>query len=146
MAYRPAIPWQKVNYLEQEARNTTLGRAGEEFVVKFEQARLRSLGQSKLADRIEHVSVSRGDGDGFDILSFEQTGTERIIEVKTTKYGRETPFFVTRREVEASHHFLSNYHLYRVFQFREDARLYTLKGAIPDICDLEPTSYIAHVA
>lgn len=144
-AYRPIIPWQNVNYLEKEARNAKLGRAGEEFVIMFEQARLRRSGKLTLAEKVEHISLSRGDGEGFDVLSFEESGEERLIEVKTTKYGRETPFFVTRREVEASHHFRNDYHLYRVFEFRETAKLYTLKGAIPDNCELEATSYIARV-
>jgi hypothetical protein len=34
------------------------------------------------------VSVTRGDHEGFDILSFESGGTERLVEVKTTGFGR----------------------------------------------------------
>lgn len=144
-AVRQGIPWQKVNYLEREARNARLGRSGEEFVMKFEQARLINARRHKLAEKVEHVSVTRGDGGGFDILSFEDTGAERFIEVKTTKYGRETPFFVTRKEVNVSHDFSNDYHLYRVFQFRDAPKLYTLKGAIADNFELEPTSYVARV-
>ena len=82
---RPVTPRGPVNYLEMEARNRSLGAAGEEFVLRFEQARLLAAGQDRLAGRIEHVAQTRGDGDGFDILSFEPSGAERLIEVKTTK-------------------------------------------------------------
>lgn len=45
------------NYLEQEARNQSLGRAGEELVIEFEQQRLWRAGQKRLAERIEHVAA-----------------------------------------------------------------------------------------
>lgn len=85
-----------VNYLEVESRNLSLGMAGEEFVLMYERARLELAGHSRLAAKIEHVAKERGDSEGFDILSFEIGGAERFIEVKTTKYGKEAPFFVSR--------------------------------------------------
>jgi hypothetical protein len=80
------------NYLEIEARNRSLGRAGEELVVRFEHERLWAAGKRKLAERIDHVAVSQGDGLGYDILSFETDGRERLIEVKTTRFGPLTRF------------------------------------------------------
>ena len=71
----------KRNYLEQEARNQSLGRAGEELVIEFEHQRLWRGGHKTLAERIDHVSNSKGDGYGFDILSFETDGRERLVEV-----------------------------------------------------------------
>jgi hypothetical protein len=52
-----------------------------------------------MADRVEHVSATRGDGFGYDVLSFEPDGRERFIEVKTTAFGAMVPFFVTRNEL-----------------------------------------------
>ena len=135
-----------VNYLEREARNRVLGDAGEEFVISFERARLIKLGCESLASRIEHVAKVRGDAEGFDILSFEKSGAERFIEVKTTKYGPHTPFFVSRNEVRISKAHARKYHLYRVFAFRTDPRLFALHGALSATCDLDPTTYIATVA
>eukprot|EP01035_Chromulina_nebulosa_P038215 gene38215-51617_t len=76
------------NYIEREARNRSLGLAGENFVLNFERARLIQAGQEVLAGRIEHTSQVRGDHEGYDILSFEASGAERLIEVKTTKEVR----------------------------------------------------------
>ena len=90
-----AVP-QKRDYLAREARNASLGLAGEEFALNFEHHRLYSLGKKDLADRVEHVSKIRGDGSGYDILSFDVSGRERFIEVKTTAFGKETPFFISR--------------------------------------------------
>ena len=64
----------KRDYLEREAQNRSLGLAGEAFVVQFEHWRLAQMGKQRLADQVEHVSVSRGDGLGYDVLSFESDG------------------------------------------------------------------------
>lgn len=134
-----------VNYLEREANNRSLGLAGEEFVINFERARLIRAGAENLASRIEHVAKVRGDAAGFDVLSFEQSGSDRLIEVKTTKYGAHTPFFVSRNELEVSKTRTNRYHLYRVFDFRERPLLFTLHGALSSTCKLDPTNYIARV-
>lgn len=135
-----------VNYLEQEARNQTLGEAGEQFVINFERARLIRAGRESLADRIEQVSATVGPCAGFDIKSFEENGTDRYIETKTTKYGKSTPFFVTPNEVRFSRNNASQYYLYRLFRFRESPRLFALNGRIEDRCMLEPSEFMARPA
>lgn len=97
---RPRVT-PKRNYLEQEAHNQSLGRAGEELVLEFEHQRLWKAGQKTLAERIDHVAA-RTDGLGFDILSFETDGRERLVEVKTTRFGAMNPFFATNNEVAVS--------------------------------------------
>ncbi|HYV84358.1 MAG TPA: DUF3883 domain-containing protein [Patescibacteria group bacterium] len=135
-----------VDYLAREANNASLGRAGEEFTLNFERARLIRAGKALLADRVEHVAVTLGDCAGFDVLSFEESGRERYIEVKTTAYGKATPFYVTRNEVSMSGTRGEDYHLYRVFNFRRDPRLYSLTGALERTCMLQPIVYMAHVS
>lgn len=44
---------RRPNYLEIEARNQSLGRAGEELVARFEQERLWRAGHKSLSDRVE---------------------------------------------------------------------------------------------
>jgi len=134
---------RKVNYLKREAQNISLGNAGEEFVLRFEAERLHSLGKTRYADRIEHVSNTQGDGLGYDILSFEESGRERLIEVKTTSYGKRTPFFVTKNELECSRDEHDRYHLYRVFAFRKTPGLYGIKGALDRSFNLEPNQFVA---
>lgn len=135
-----------INYLEREARNSSLGRAGEEFVLAFERARLESHGECGLANRVDHVSRTHGDGLGFDIRSFELDGRERLIEVKTTGYGKATPFFVSRNELRVSRAHAEKYHLYRVFKFRSDPRLYSIRGALDQSFSLDPVEFEARVA
>ena len=136
----------KRDYLEREERNRSLGAAGEEFVIQFEQWRLYQFGQRQLAERVERVSKSKGDGLGYDVLSFDTDGRERFIEVKTTTFGRETPFFVSRRELALSTIESNRFHLYRVFDFRKAPRIFDLSGPLEQHCTLDPLTYKASFA
>jgi hypothetical protein len=131
------------DYLLRVAQNASLGLAGEELVVEFERTRLILNGRSRLSERVEHVSQTKGDGLGFDVLSFEETGQERFIEVKTTSFAKETPFYVSRNEIEFSKEFASQFRLYRLFQFRSDPHMFQLSGAVGDNCLLKPCMFIA---
>jgi Domain of unknown function (DUF3883) len=141
-AFRPPVLSHR-DYLAREARNQSLGRAGEEFVVHYERWRLIQRGHERLADRIEHTSKVRGDGYGYDVLSFEEDGRERFIEVKTTAYGKETPFFISDGELTFANRNEMTFRLYRVFEFRKAPHLFELRGRPDRHCRLDPTTYRA---
>ena len=145
-SYMPCFSPAKRDYLAQETRNRSLGRAGELFVLELEARRLHTAGKKALSERIEHVAATQGDGLGYDVRSFEEDGRERLIEVKTTAFGELTPFFVSRNELARSETDAERYHLYRVFDFRQRARLFQLPGAIAASCTLEATTYLARLA
>lgn len=131
------------NYIEREARNRSLGNAGELFAINYERARLIHAGREAFAAKIEHTAKVRGDHEGYDILSFEESGAERLIEVKTTKHGVEMPFFATRNEVAVSERHAASYQVYRLFAFRQAPRLFTLPGSIACTCRLEAATFLA---
>lgn len=141
-SYSPRRTASKRDYIAREARNTALGMAGEILALEFEEHRLRSAGHIQLANRIEHVSVTKGDGLGYDILSFEPNGKERLIEVKTTAFAKETPFYASRNEVSVSTEEADIFHLYRLFEFRKSPKLFVLQGKIERHCALSPVSYL----
>lgn len=134
-----------IDYLALESSNRSLGAAGEEFAVQYEQARLCAANRESLAAAVERVSVTRGDGLGFDVLSFDVDGRERFIEVKTTAYGPATPFFVTRNEVAVSQKAHAHYHLYRIFGFRRRPRLYQKSGQLDQAFSLDAVQFLARV-
>jgi len=133
----------RTNYLERESRNRSLGLLGEEFVLEYERERLARVGDGALADRVEHVSQTLGDGAGYDIRSFDGGGDDLFIEVKTTRYGRSTPFFVSSNELGFSRVKHNSYGLYRVFEYERDAKLFVLPGAIDKRCAMRPQVYKA---
>lgn len=139
--YGAALP-QKRDYLEREARNISLGSAGEEFVLNYEHFRLHNLGCKGLAEKVEHVARTKGDGLGYDILSYEPSGKERFIEVKTTAFGKETPFFISRGEIGFAKEYSEKYFLYRLFEFRKQPKMFELPGPVEKHCLVNPISFI----
>ena len=138
-------PSRRRNYLEMEARNSSLGLAGEELILRFEHERLWRAGERRLADSIEHVSRTQGDHTGYDILSYETNGRERLIEVKTTTFGASTPFFVSANQVTTSAAHADAFHLYRLFGFNRSPKLFTLPGSLTRTCELRASEFEARV-
>jgi hypothetical protein len=89
---------RKVDFLKRDAANSELALLGEKFALKHEKARLIFAGKETLAEGVEHTSQELGDGMSYDIRSYEENGTDRFIEVKTTRFSRYTPFYVTPNE------------------------------------------------
>jgi hypothetical protein len=56
-------------------------------------------------------------GGGYDILSFDPSGKECLIEVKTTNGAARTPFFLTRNEHQAAAARAESWRLYCVHLF-----------------------------
>jgi hypothetical protein len=134
----------RLDFVRRDAENRRLGRLGEEWVVEFEQRRLRDEDRRPdLARRVEWTADTRGDGFGYDIASFNSDESPRLIEVKTTGLGKYFPFMVTANEVRASEREADAYRLYRLFDFAVQPRLYLLSGPLTASCRLEPTQYRA---
>lgn len=141
----PKIPYTrspiKVNYLEREQRNSRLGELGEEFVLNYEKWALIQAGKENLAEQVEWVSKEEGDGAGFDILSKNKNGSDKYIEVKTTRLGKETPFFFSRNELDFSQKNFEKYHLFRLYDFESKARMFTLNGSLDMVCHSSPVLF-----
>lgn len=119
------IDWQGLN-----DTRTELGRLGEEFVIRYETKRILTFAPQD-TDRLIHLSEEQGDGAGFDIISLEENGANRYIEVKTTKGSLDTPFYMTENErlFFELHKNQENLFIYRVYNFDEIER----KGEIEKI-------------
>ena len=132
----------KRNYIEEEQRNQSIGLSGEKLVLEYEKWRLAEKGKFSLAKKIEWVSKEQGDGAGFDILSKNEDGSDRFIEVKSTTLGKETPIFFTRRENEFSKSNAEQFHLYRVFELKRKPKMFQCHGAFSAFChDIEPMTF-----
>ncbi|MES2268634.1 MAG: DUF3883 domain-containing protein [Bacteroidota bacterium] len=138
---KPAMNPVKINYLEREQNNRLLGLKGEELAIEFERNLLINSGKESLAEKIEWVSRDQGDGLGFDILSRNTNGTDKYIEVKTTKLSKETPFFFTSNEFIFSIKNENNFHLYRIFDFNINPKMFQLLGRYDAFCRIEPATY-----
>ena len=68
----------------RSGESVVIGNLGEDYVLLHERARLTRAGRADLAARIEHPA-REGRYPGYDIKSYEEDGTERLIEVKASK-------------------------------------------------------------
>jgi hypothetical protein len=66
--------FSKINYLEREARNTSLGAVGEKFVLEYEKTRLMSIEKFNFVDRIEQISETRGDWIKYVLWTLYNSG------------------------------------------------------------------------
>jgi len=137
----PSYRTYHVNYLEKEQNNRILGVEGEQFVLDYEKWRLSKAGKKSLADKIEWTSKSSGDGAGYDILSKNVDGSDRFVEVKTTKLSKETPIYLTENEINFATMHSDDFYLYRVFNFDSKRKLFIKKGNYRNYCRLIPLSY-----
>jgi hypothetical protein len=117
---------RKFDPVERDYRNRTLGAAGESFVVDLEKRRLAEADRTDLARRVRWIAAEDGDGAGYDVLSFNSNGRERLIEVKTTNGAARTPFFLSRNECQMASERPEDWQIYRVHLFATSPKLFTL--------------------
>jgi uncharacterized protein DUF3883 len=134
---------RKFNPVERDFRNRKLGREGEELVFQFERERLKQRDRPDLAKKIRWISEEDGDGAGYDILSFDEKGKERFLEVKTTVGSDITPFYITRNELSFSSEQPEAFRLCRVFDFSIQPRMFELAPPLKNFVHLSPLSYEA---
>ena len=133
---------RKFDPAQRDDRNRRLGLMGEEYVFRSEKHRLSSE-NPRLVDKVRWISRDDGDGAGYDILSYDKDGRERLLEVKTTVGGSHTPFFITRNEVSLAQEKPDKFRLIRLYDFRQQARAFELLPPLENHVRLEAQNFVA---
>lgn len=134
---------KKYNHAERDARNRKLGALGELLVCERERAKLLRAGKTKLAEKVRHVSNLDGDGLGYDVRSFDVSGEERLIEVKTTNGPATTDFFLSRTELDVSLERSDVWRLHRVHLFSSTPKIFILPPPLEASVSLEVENWRA---
>jgi hypothetical protein len=135
---------KRADYSVKDEKDRKLGEAGELAVIEKEFSQLVVNGRIDLAQKIIHVSKIEGDGAGYDIKSYHPNGIVKYIEVKTTRGGIATPFFMSLNEMRFSEIHAPNYILYRVFDFELDSKTgkhFTILGNIKKEAQFEAITF-----
>ncbi len=131
------------NHAQNNAENKRIGDLGEIWILKHEKDFLIKHEKEQLAEKVNHSAKNKGDGLGYDILSYDLNGNKKYIEVKTTKGNKNTTFFISRNELERSKIEKENYYLYRVYEYNEDTekgKILKIRGDLTRICEI-PVNY-----
>ena len=132
------------NNPETDKKLKDIGNKGEQYIIEYEIERLTQADKAELADKIKHISLVN-DAAGYDILSFNEDGSERYIEVKTTKGPIGTDFFISPGEIKFSKA-NKEYYIYRVFEFLSEkmtGKIYIKKGDVEINFNLTPLQFKA---
>lgn len=123
-----------------------VGLAGENWVVDYEKDGLKQSGYAELADKVERVSQTNISA-GYDILSFEVSGGEKFIEVKTTALSK-TEFFLSSNELEVAREYKHRYWIYflsEIYGFPKLTKIHNPSTQIGSLLLLTPTNFRVHL-
>jgi Protein NO VEIN, C-terminal len=134
---------RKFDPVDRDHCNRALGKAGEAFVVDLERHQLTEVGRADLARKVRWVAAEDGDWAGYDVLSFDRLGCERLLEVKTTNGSARTPFFLTRNELDLATERPHEWRIYRVHMFAKEPRIFTLTPPLENSVKLWPETWRA---
>lgn len=127
----------------RDERNHRLGKAGEARVLAHEKSSLRNAGAHDLSEKVRWVAQVDGDGAGYDILSFEPSGQERLLEVKTTNGWERTPFHISRNELAVAERNIHTWCLVRLWDFSRKPQAFEIRPPLDRHVSLTPTSFEA---
>ena len=144
--YMPTV--RLYNFEKINERNLKKGNKAEDLVMDFEKLRLANQGYANLVEKVEHVSKTKGDGLGYDILSYDIVDGIIVpiyIEVKGTTLDENSPFDITKNELEIAKIHGKNYKIYRVSSLGQNvAKCFIMDGEeIFKKLDFEPIAYKA---
>ena len=136
---------EDINYSEQQTISQKIGDRGEELVLRNEIEKTKGWGlPNETLSKVRRVSLE-SDDYGFDILSFDQEGNERYLEVKTTKTnGKNFSFILTRNEFETAKYYGKMYSFVIVFDILSNPRIWYMGNPFveePYKVKIQPTQY-----
>lgn len=135
---------QRINNWEEINKKRKLtGQKGEEIAVAIEQDFFESINRKDLADKVRNVAAEKGDGLGYDILSFFEDGREKYIEVKSTTASIASPFYISRNELSFLQEHNEDAFIYRIFISDDVPQLDARTSAeILGMSEITPIQYI----
>lgn len=109
------------NYIELHKFMIKIGELGEKYVYESEYNRLLKK-DNELADMVDSTPASNPE-NGFDILSYTETGEKIYIEVKTTTNSENSPFYMSKHELSVAKKLWAsgaNYQIHRIYDIMNE--------------------------
>ena len=115
---------RETDYERINKNKKDIGNRGENAVIKYEKNNLMKLGLNKLAEKVE---LSENDAIGYDILSFDENGNEKHIEVKTNSASSNKlmEFYLTDNELNKMNED-SCYYIYYLYSIKNKPKIHII--------------------
>lgn len=100
-----------------------IGDLGEKYVYEGEVRKLIAAKREDLAECV-NAEIAKDHNNGYDILSYTESGEELHIEVKATPGTLDTPFYISKNEWDRAIEFKKQgklYELHRVYNVGKDS-------------------------
>ena len=136
---------RKVDWSALNQKGAVTGMKGEDVALGIEQEYLRSVGRKDLADRVSNHAQTKGDGLGYDILSFFADGREKYIEVKSTTGALKTSFYLSKNELGFLGEHKDDAFLYRVSLQNGGASLRVFTAAEVEEQEIAPVQFLVKI-
>lgn len=115
-----------VTFRKRQEEAKRLGELGESQVIEHEQRTLNIIGRFDLSKKVRQVSI-KNVAAGYDILSFDNQGNEKYIEVKASK-SSYVGFELTVNELNVARKLGTAYWIYRITN---------VEGGMPKITQIQ---------
>jgi hypothetical protein len=106
-----------IDFQKKAKEQKDLGDKGEQLVKQNEINYLEKKGLNHLAQQV----IIAKDGEGYDVLSFDEFGNKKYIEVKTTTGTEYAPFYLSDHEISFMRLHSNQYSIYRIFNYDEES-------------------------
>jgi len=133
-----------IDFSARAKEQKDLGDAGEELVKRYEKERLKA--KNMHAESLLVAIVK--DGLGYDVLSFDDNGNEKYIEVKTTTGSAINPFYLTENEFAFMKSHVISYSIYRVYNYDEEnnsGEFFELSHDVENQLLMQPVQYKVYI-
>jgi hypothetical protein len=98
------------------------GKEGEEYVYRYEYNKLKDLGRIDLANKIVKQYEDLSSFPGYDLKSYDESGEEIFIEVKSTNKKEKKGFDITANEWKNAQKLGDKYFIYLVMQAQVESK------------------------
>ncbi|MGM0109886.1 DUF3883 domain-containing protein [Enterococcus sp. DIV0187] len=141
--FNPNTRGKTKDFEKEQRKNIINGDIAEEKVIEFEKQRLLKLDRNYDVSKIEKVS-EKNYSAGFDIKSFNENGSERYIEVKST-VTNNLSFNLSINEFLAGKYYKENYWVYFVCLENENIEIRTINNPFSEEnlkkLDIQPINF-----
>lgn len=137
------------DFAKEDEKSIKIGKLGESLALDYERKRLIELGMTDVEEKVFLTADNPLYGNAYpcDIISFDPDSKKKIyIEVKTTQYKAETPFYISKEEVSFSETNKDDYVLYRIYNVMSKTikpSFYKVEGSVKDNFTLISDRFLA---